>query len=159
MPHAAPTSHELRTAYRHLSQLALHAVHHAKPARYTIRTRLRLAFRLSPPTSYDPIRIRNTCIFLYNAANHSSREHRVLRTLLFTWYWDVGEDSTLGTSRGRDLRELSGWERQRRVVGRRAEEVASRKGGEEVRFIRGVKMDQFRFLVRMLNESMGLCLR
>lgn len=43
-------------------------------------------------------------------------------------------------------------------MGRRAESVGVRKGGEVVEFVRGVKCEGFRQMVRGLNESMGLCL-
>lgn len=157
-PHL-PTPRDIRTAYRHLFQLGLRAVHYAKPARYTIATRLRVAFRLSPAKDWDPKRIHNTCQFLYNARDNETLEHRVLRCLLYTWYHDLGHGSLIGGTTGKDVRLLAGLERRRRLTKRRWDTARVSRMKDDERRIWDGRMDHFRFLVRMLNESMGLCLR
>ena len=157
-PHI-PTPRDIRTAYRHLFQLGLRAVQYSKPARYTISTHLRVAFRLSHPKDWDPKRIHNTCQFLYNARNAGSLEHRVLRGLLFTWHYDLGTGSLPGAPTNKDVRILSGPERHRRIHKRNVDKAKSRKMGELEKKVWDGRMDHFRILVRMLNESMGMCLR
>ena len=154
-----PTTRDIRTAYRHLFQLGLRAVYYSKPARYTLQSHLRIAFRLYPPNAWDPKRIHNTCQFLYNAANATSLEHRVLRTLLMVWHYDLNNGSCPGASKGKDLRILSGFERERRIRDRqRMAEKYKRMQKSEKQIFAG-RMDHFRMLVKLLNESMGLCLR
>lgn len=127
----ADRRHRIVLAYRHIYQLSLRAVHYSKPARFTILDRLRRAFREGHPNDYDPKRIRNTCQFLYCAYDNDSLEHKVLRSLLFTWYWEPG--ATLSKT------------------------MKKRKPQEEV--VRKVAKDQFNHSLKMLNESMGMCLR
>lgn len=159
-PLPAPSPRDIRTAYRHLSLLALRAISHSHgPARHTITTKLRIAFRLSPRSYWDPKRIHNTCQFLYNAANHRALEHRVFRTLLYTWWWDLGEGSAPGAGQGRDLRELGGRERERRIMAReKLEKERKIRKLDDLKVWEG-RMDSFRFMVRELNETMGMCLR
>ena len=159
-PLPPPSARDIRTAYRHLSQLALRAISHSNgPARHTIRSKLRIAFRLSPRSYWDPKRIHNTCQFLYNAANHRALEHRVFRTLLYTWWWDLGEGSAPGAGQGKDLRVLEGRERERRISAREKDRKEWLLREDDDRKVFEGRMDAFRFMVRQLNESMGLCLR
>ena len=119
-------------AYRHLYQLALRAVHYSKPARFTIRDRLRRAFRDAHPNDFDGRRVRNTCQFLHTAASARTLEHSVLRSLLITWYWEPPPHSKSNYSKRTPQRELA---------------------------VKQVSRDQFNHTLRMLNESMGMCLR
>lgn len=129
---------EVIHAYRHLYQHALRAVQYSTPARHTIRDRLRRAFRKSHAADFDPSRIRNTLQFLKGASNSTCLEHRVLRTLLHTWWWQ-------------DVHTAS--------PERIAKMTSKNQNGQEEKRIKGLAYDQFNHLVRMLNESMGMCIR
>ena len=76
------------SAYRTLYRTGLHAVQFAKPARYTLRDIIRKAFRTEPPESFDRDRISNTVLFLKNAARETGMEHKILKSLLHTRYWE-----------------------------------------------------------------------
>ncbi|THW05962.1 hypothetical protein D6D26_01831 [Aureobasidium pullulans] len=61
---------EILHAYRHLLRTSLHAIRHAKPARYTLLTHLRHCFRSTPQSassSYDAPTTTRTLEFLTNA--------------------------------------------------------------------------------------------
>jgi hypothetical protein len=73
-------------AYRHLYRHGLRAVQFSKPARYTLRDRLRLAFRKSSPADFEPCKIANTIEFLRHATAESGLEHRIVKNLLFVWW-------------------------------------------------------------------------
>ena len=77
------------SAYRTLYRTGLRAVQFSKPARYTLRDIIRKAFRAEPPESFDRDRIGNTVLFLKNAARETGMEHKILKNLLHTRYWDV----------------------------------------------------------------------
>lgn len=163
MAFPAPARREIITAYRHLSQLSALASHDNAATRWTLQRRLRVAFKLSPRNDFDALRVRNTLILLRNAAEDKrSLEARLVNRLAFVWWWDLSDAGVPGPggSRGRDLQHFSGYPRRRRVMKRLAEEQKMRrwqKSGEAV--VHTSRMDMFRQLVRMLNESMGTCLR
>lgn len=163
MVHPAPTNHEIVTAYRHLSQLARLAVRKSQPASTTLQTRLRLAFRLSPRADFDAARIRNTCTFLYNAARYPHCiEHEVTRQLAFVWYFDLGEGALPGIRgrRNRDLEFRTSRERSLVESHRARDASMERKWQKQGTLVeRRRRMDYFNHVLRMLNESMGLCLR
>jgi hypothetical protein len=73
-------------AYRHVLRHSLRAIHFSKPARYTLRDRLRLAFRKSPPSAFDPAKIETTLEFLQYAARENGLEHKIVKNLLFVWW-------------------------------------------------------------------------
>ena len=74
-------------AYRHVLRQSLRAIKFAKPARYTLRDRLRLAFRKSPAADFDPVRIEATLEFLRGAEEFNGLEHSIVKGLLRVW-WD-----------------------------------------------------------------------
>lgn len=158
MPSPPPTNREILHAYRHLTQLGLRAIQHSQPASHTLRTYLRLCFRLSPRSAFDAKRIRNTQQFLYNAAVARSLENKVLRTLLTVEYWNTGSDGQFA-AKGRDLKELTGVAWQKRVAARDKQANKEKKGMEEVNELRGQRREGYMALVRGLNESMGMCIR
>ena len=135
---ASLSNPQIPQAYRDLMRLALRAIDYSIPARYTIRDRLRLAFRRGSRTDFDIRRIRNTCQWLYLAQRPRSLEHKVLRSLLLTWYWDPETNP--------HSKHASA---ERRGVKRSTPEQK----------VHSVKRDQFNFTIRMLNESMGMCIR
>jgi hypothetical protein len=125
------------TAYRSLYRTALHAVRYSRPARYVIRDRLRRAFRDSPATDFEPDRIANTILFLRAAATDTGLEHRVLKNLSLVWYWEAHQWSRRHTLKAKYHKNAP------------VESVAATVQG----------YDQFYELLRMLNQTMGLCLR
>ncbi|TLD38057.1 DUF1763-domain-containing protein [Venturia nashicola] len=88
------TQLEILHAYRHLLRTSLHAVQYSAPARYVILSRLRLSFRSSTPSSFEPARIANTLQFLRNAGETTGMEHKVLKNLLHVWYWEPAQWNT-----------------------------------------------------------------
>lgn len=141
---AAPPKAALLHAYRALSRAALGAVRHSSPSRHVLRARLRRAFRSSAPSDYDPRRVANTLLFLRAAAADAGAEHRALKALCRVWWL---EDEHWRRWRGARLRQVA----------------ASRGGDGEVPLLGAMAVhqayDQFYFALRMLNETMGLCLR
>jgi hypothetical protein len=73
-------------AYRHLYRHSLRAVQFSKPARYTLRDRLRLAFRKGNAAEFEPKRVENTLEFLQNATRENGLEHKIVKNLLFVWW-------------------------------------------------------------------------
>lgn len=125
-----PTKTEILHAYRSLYRSGLFAIQYSTPARYIYRDRLRRAFRASPISDFEPQRIANTLEFLDGAAKSTGMEHHVLKNVLHVWFWEKEHWSRLGM----DTSAL-GYAFKLRAY------------------------DHFYFTLRMLNESMGLCLR
>ena len=73
-------------AYRHLYRHSLRAVKFSKPARYTLRDRIRLAFRKGSATDFEPNRVQNTIEFLQYATEENGLEHKIVKNLLFVWW-------------------------------------------------------------------------
>lgn len=120
----------LRNTYRDLYRAGLRAVQYSSPARYTIRDRLRRAFRECPIEDYAPQRIANTLQFLEGARQSNGLEHHILRNLLMVWYWEPYQ--WMNRKDYKDIPDL--------VARMRA-------------------YDGFHHTLRMLNESMELCLK
>lgn len=75
-------------AYRHLYRSALRAVLYSQPARYTVRNRLRTAFRAPRSKQnhpFDPERIHRTLLFFRSAADSAGLERKVVRNLVRVW--------------------------------------------------------------------------
>ncbi|KAF2129650.1 DUF1763-domain-containing protein [Dothidotthia symphoricarpi CBS 119687] len=118
-------------AYRHLYRHGLRAVQFSKPARYTLRDRLRLAFRKGSAVDFDALKIQTTLEFLRYAARENGLEHKILKNLLFVW-----------------------WAQEK---GGRSKPKARTLTREELE-IKTTAFDTFNHTIRMLNESMGMCL-
>jgi hypothetical protein len=73
-------------AYRHLFRHSLRAVQFSKPARYTLRDRLRLAFRRGSAADFEPKKVENTLEFLQYATRENGLEHKIVKNLLFVWW-------------------------------------------------------------------------
>jgi hypothetical protein len=73
-------------AYRHLYRHSLRAIQFSKPARYTLRDRLRLAFRKGSAADYDQQKIQTTIEFLQYATKENGLEHKIVKNLLFVWW-------------------------------------------------------------------------
>lgn len=122
-------------AYRDLHKQALIAVNYSSPSRHILRDRIRKAFRKGHAADFDSVRIKNTVQFLRGASYNRTLEHRVLMTLTHTW-------------------------RMRTYPRTEAQHLALfPKTPAKQLEVRRNAYDQFNHLVRMLNESMGMCLR
>ena len=84
----SPSSQEIVRSYRSLFRYALHAVQYSSPARFTIKDVLETTFRAGNPTDLEPQKIKNTLEFLSCAAKENGLEHKILKSLLFTWWWE-----------------------------------------------------------------------
>lgn len=83
----APVLH----AYRHLYRQGLKVIRYSTPSRHVLRSTLRKAFRSSETRDFDPSRIANTLRFLERATEVAGLEHKIVRNLLLTRYWQVPE--------------------------------------------------------------------
>ena len=81
---------EIVLAYRHLYRHGLRAVQFSKPARYTLRDRLRIAFRKGNPRDFDQRKIDNTIEFLRGATRETGLEHRIVKNMIFVWFHQAG---------------------------------------------------------------------
>ncbi|KAF3384434.1 hypothetical protein F1880_002041 [Penicillium rolfsii] len=80
---------EVAHAYRHLYRQGLKAIGYATPSRYVLRTTLRTSFRASPPSEFNPSKIANTLRFLKRATDMTGMEHKILKNLLLSRYWEM----------------------------------------------------------------------
>ncbi|KAF2275552.1 DUF1763-domain-containing protein [Westerdykella ornata] len=118
-------------AYRHLLRQSLRAIQFSKPARFTLRNRLRLAFRRGDAADFDQQKINNTLEFLRYATVENGLEHKIVKNLLFVWWHEAeGIHKKIG---------------KKPVTLQEAE-------------INITAYDTFNHQIRMLNESMGMCL-
>ena len=73
-------------AYRHILRHSLRAIQFSKPARFTLRDRLRAAFRKGAASDFDQQKITNTLEFLRYAAKQNGLEHKIVKNLLYVWW-------------------------------------------------------------------------
>lgn len=125
-------STEILHAYRHLLRNSLRAIQFSKPARYTLRDRLRLAFHKGNAADFDARKVENTLEFLRYAAAENGLEHKIVKNLLFVW-WDQ--------ARGR-------------------RKTPHRKATTKIQEVETstTAYDALNHNIRMLNESMAMCL-
>ncbi|PVH84592.1 DUF1763-domain-containing protein [Cadophora sp. DSE1049] len=128
---SSPASTELIHAYRQLYRGLLHAVQFSKPSRYLARDQLRNAFRKGDPASFDPQKVTRTVGFLKYAAQERGLEHRIVKNLFLTKYWERREEHHL-------------------------QKLAKLPAQQEIRRTARTHYDM---TLAMLNDSMGLCLR
>ncbi|KAJ4990314.1 hypothetical protein SVAN01_04196 [Stagonosporopsis vannaccii] len=118
-------------AYRHVLRQSLRAIQFSKPARFTLCDRLRAAFRKGSACDFDQQKITNTLEFLQYAAKQNGLEHKILKNLLLVWWHQDKGGRAKGKSRARSREDLE---------------------------IRTTAYDAFNHNIRMLNESMGICI-
>ncbi|KAL6710226.1 hypothetical protein ACN47E_009172 [Coniothyrium glycines] len=118
-------------AYRHVLRHSLRAIQFSKPARFTLRDRLRLAFRKGSATEFDQTKIQNTVEFLQYATKANGLEHKIVKNLLFVWWVQANG------GRSRSMPKQATWEELE---------------------IKTTAYDTFNHNIRMLNESMGMCI-
>ena len=93
MSFSTTTNLSIPQAYRALYRTGLHAVQYSSPARHTLKRILRTSFRDGEPADFKPDRVANTVMFLENAARETGMEHKILRNLLHTRYWQIQYDT------------------------------------------------------------------
>ncbi|KAL5118130.1 hypothetical protein ACEQ8H_003965 [Pleosporales sp. CAS-2024a] len=118
-------------AYRHLLRHSLRAIQFSKPARYTLCNRLRLAFRRGSMRHLEPLRVANTLEFLQYATKENGLEHKIVKNLLFVW-----------------------WMQDKGGRAKPAPKPPSRTELE----IKTTAYDTLNHTIRMLNESMHMCI-
>lgn len=85
------TAKEIVQSYRQLYRYGLQAVQYSSPARHTLKHRLERAFRNGNAADFDAEKIKNTIEFLKNAAKSRGIEHRIVKNLLFVWWWEKSQ--------------------------------------------------------------------
>ncbi|KAF2228752.1 DUF1763-domain-containing protein [Viridothelium virens] len=123
------TTKEITFAYRRLYQHGLRAVQYAKPQRFTLRNRLRQAFRKTSREEFDQARIDKTLEFLNGAAREKGLEHKILKNLLHVW-WNQEQPAFPPPSNKYMWDELK---------------------------LRRTSYDHFNHTLRLMNGSMGTC--
>ncbi|KAL4785078.1 hypothetical protein BJX76DRAFT_356401 [Aspergillus varians] len=122
-------------AYRHLYRQGLKAINYSTPARHLLVNTLRSSFRSLPAQQFDSHRITNTLDLLGKAADVSGIEHRIVKNLFMTKYWNQ-------RSAKKGLRHLKG-------LGIDQKDPKLRKDAAE----------HFNRTLMLLNESLGTCLK
>ncbi|KAJ4353018.1 hypothetical protein N0V95_003736 [Ascochyta clinopodiicola] len=118
-------------AYRHVLRHGLRAIQFSKPARFTLRDRLRAAFRKGSTHDFDQQKITNTLEFLRYAAKQNGLEHKIVKNLLYVWWNQDKGGRSKAKTKVRTREELE---------------------------IRTTAYDTFNHNIRMLNESMEICI-
>ncbi|OJD19253.1 hypothetical protein AJ78_00783 [Emergomyces pasteurianus Ep9510] len=132
---AQPRNIAILHAYRHLFRTSLQTVRYSSPARYVLRWTLRKSFRNGASNEFDPRRIVNTLEFLRHASNSTSTEHKIIKNLLHVRFWQQPQKLAQGDTKFFDVR-----------TGTRAQ-------------MRAAAYRPFEMTLKMLNESLGLCLK
>ncbi|MCJ1458874.1 hypothetical protein MMC28_009248 [Mycoblastus sanguinarius] len=118
-------------SYRNLYRHALHAVQYSSPARYTLRSLLRNAYRTKTAADFDAEKIKNTLTFLHYAGKEKGLEHRLLKNLLHVWWWEAND---------------------------RKKQDKTLKSASMKTELSQSTIEHFEITLKMLNESMGMCL-
>jgi len=120
-------------AYRALLRAGLRAVQHATPGRYIVRSTLSEAFR-DRKAIFSYKTCMRTLDFLNSAAKRTGLEHKIVKNLVHVKWWQREQRFDFVRGRGKGLVPWDSEVRQE-----------------------GIKM--FENTLRMLNESMGMCLK
>ncbi|KAK1150331.1 hypothetical protein N8T08_000233 [Aspergillus melleus] len=122
-------------AYRHLYRLGLKVVNYSTPSRHVLLHTLRSAFRAGTREEFQPQKIANTLSFLQRARDVAGLEHKIVRNILMVNYWEQ-------PIMRKEYRVLKG-------LGIDQKQFVVREGANE----------QFNQTLRLLNESLGTCLK
>lgn len=79
---------QIVSSYRDLYRHGLRAVQYSSPARYTVTALLENAYRTATVADFDARKVDNTLTFLHGAAKEKGLEHKLLKNLLHTWWWE-----------------------------------------------------------------------
>lgn len=175
MPSPETTPTTLLHAYRHLLRAALRAVQFSKPARYVVRDQIREGFEpprttTATPAAYDAERVRRTVWFLKAAAHEAGLESRILKSLVrVAWERKEGRGprmtwkGTLAVAKGRE-----GGKGKRLVFFSFWPFLGGGEGGcllidvgrvQTPSVVVKTAYSHYDLTVKMLNDTMGLCLR
>ncbi|KLJ10322.1 hypothetical protein EMPG_14303 [Blastomyces silverae] len=122
-------------AYRHLYRTGLQAVRYSSPARHVLLWTLRKSFRNGAPNEFDPRRVVNTLEFLRLASSSTSTEHKIVKNLLHVRFWQ--QPQKLAEGDPKFFVTQTGARSQMKAAAYRP----------------------FEMTLKMLNESLGLCLK
>lgn len=89
---AAPSKEAIALSYRRLYRHGLRAVQYSTPARQTLQKRLQHRYRTGHASDYNEQAIENTIEFLRGAANVKGLEHRIVKRVVFVWWWETAND-------------------------------------------------------------------
>jgi hypothetical protein len=145
---STPSPQEVICAYRNIYRGLLHAVQYSKPARYIARDQLRKAFRKEHPSSFNQEKIDRTVQFLRLAARERGLEHKIVRNLLHTAYWEKN-----GYLKYVLLLKGLSYAATNSIYRAKAEKTPMQKQ------IKATARMHYQMTLTMLNDSMGLCLR
>ena len=138
-------------AYRHLYKHCLQAVQYSKPARYIIRDRLRRLFHSGQPKDLDQKRVDNTLEFLRGAARHKGLEHRIVKNLIHVWFHEqnFAQSKYIGFVAASFLPDHQFRPYRSLLV----------DSDKDLVKIKMTAYDPLYYAIKMLNESMGMCIR
>ncbi|EDN04136.1 DUF1763 superfamily domain-containing protein [Histoplasma capsulatum] len=122
-------------AYRHLYRTGLQTIRYSSPARHVLLWTLRKSFRNGTSKEFNPQRIVNTLEFLRLASSSTSTEHKIIKNLLHVRFWQQPQKLALGDTKFFDAQ-----------TGARSQ-------------MRSAAYRPFEMTLKMLNESLGLCLK
>ncbi|KAK8191722.1 hypothetical protein HDK77DRAFT_68068 [Phyllosticta capitalensis] len=129
-----PETTQVLREYRRVYTWALRAVQYSKPARWVVRDTVRHFFRKNAAASFDQDKIDNTVEFLRGAAEERGLEHQIVKNLVRMWKAE-GRYKTSKNFREVVQSNDPSWTQVARTA-----------------------YEPFHHTVRMLNESMNMCL-
>lgn len=147
-----PTKGDILLSYRRLYRHGLQAVQYSAPARYNLRDRLRQRYRKGVTTDYDEPKIENTIEFLRGAAQERGLEHQIVKQLVHVWWGEAFNKKQAIRFVPNTLSHPFGLLVFRTYNNRKGNDPAME------RYARNTALEQFHFTLRMLNNTMGLCL-
>jgi hypothetical protein len=153
---ATPPQLQIVHAYRNLYRAALRAVHYTAPSRITVRDHLRVAFRRGDPINFDQGKVDNTLMFLESATRERGMEHRILKNITHVWWERARRDATLRCLCSCCfviVRVEKSWLTDMLNPSRNRQW----RGDEDRRLYRAAYA-HFDATVKMLNDSLGLCI-
>ncbi len=146
---AAPSKEAIVLSYRRLYRHGLRAVQYSNPARQTLRTRLQQKYRTGHAADYNEQAIENTIEFLRGAANVKGLEHRIVKRVIFVWWWE--------TMNARNVQQYVPLTYRHLHPG--LIQIRTKKASPMEHYLRKTALEPFYFTLQMLNDTMGMCLR
>ncbi|KAK7511009.1 uncharacterized protein IWZ02DRAFT_431035 [Phyllosticta citriasiana] len=129
-----PERTKILREYRRLYTWSLRAVQYSQPARYIVRDTLRHFFRKNAAASFDQEKVDNTVEFLRGAALERGMEHQIVKNLIHTWKKEFVFSRSKTVTQPNVLGEPT-WHQVAKTA-----------------------YEPFHHAIRMLNESMDMCL-
>ena len=145
---SAPTKKAIIWSYRQLYRHGLRAVQYSTPERQTLRKRLQHKYRTGQAVDYNEQAIANTIEFLRGAANATGLEHRIVKRLIFVWWWETMNPKSFQQYANDAVQRLHPTHKNR-----------MKKPTPIERYLRRTALEPFYFTLQMLDDTMGMCLR